>query len=572
MRYFSAHASAMIDRVLSATTDNFTLLVLAAGLDPKRDFTNALLRNVDFGSANLRGFDFSGTTFVSCRFDGAFVSEAKFDAACFEGDDLRLAADFDAFSRTGQMGLGISVAKRFSAGGVDRPVELSPSTSMPLRDAAELASAPEYLGDGPQWVIRCLCEVANIKSLRYRLGAPFVDDLMFHIVDRIEGTFPTLKIGITQSVIDITMRRDGPRSAEADIERLKETLVRPFERAGEKVQLELFLGAAAAPIDDLDEMNLHQSAELALERARIQYRVVLIDMTRPDEVFARLGLVADLAQAIERNELTLHYQAKVHLRHRTVVAAEALIRWQHPTLGTILPADFIPMAEENGQIELLTLWVLRQALADQPILSAPGNDFRIYLNLSTDLLNDDDFVSRLCEILSDGNAERIGLEIAETGVIRNPERAISNLQRLSDRGVKIAVDDYGAGLSSLAYLKNLPVHELKIDRMFISQLTSNTRDPLLVRSTIDLAHALDMEVTANGVETHAALDLLGVMGCDLAQGYYISRPVGIDAFSILVSEGQIQSALGSEPTWPLLGKRLWTLTKSGVPQIDKTSN
>ncbi len=561
MRYFSAHASAMIDRVLSAATDDFTLLVQAAGLDPKRDFTNALLRNVDFGGANLCGFNFSGTTFVSCRFNGAFVSEANFDAACFEGDDLHLAADFDAFSHAGPGEIGVAVAKRELPVGIDRALAMSSASTAP-QDSADLAPMPEYFGEGPHWVIRCLCEVANIKALRYRLGAPFVDDLMFHIVDRIGGALPTLKIGITQSVIDITMRGDGPRSAEADIEQLKEVLVRPFERAGEKVQLELFLGAAAAPIDDLEEINLHQSAELALERARMQYRVVLIDMTRPDEVFARLGLVADLAQAIERNELTIHYQAKIHLRRRAIVAAEALIRWEHPTLGTIMPADFIPLAEENGQIEVLTLWMLHQAIADHEQLSGPSKELRIYINLSTELLNEDKFVLSICNMLSDGDAQKIGFEITETAVIRNPERTISNLRRLSDHGVRLAVDDYGAGLSSLAYLKNLPADELKIDRTFISQLASRTRDPLLVRSTIDLAHALDMEVTANGVESHAALDILSAMGCDMAQGFYISRPVGIDTFRKLNSDDHIRSVLHSEPARPSLGKRLWKSAES----------
>ena len=124
------------------------------------------------------------------------------------------------------------------------------------------------------------------------------------------------------------------------------------------------------------------------------------------------------------------------------------------------------------------------------------------------------------------------------------------------------MDDYGAGLSSLAYLKNLPADELKIDRTFISQLTSRTRDPSLVRSTIDLAHALDMEVTANGVETHAALDLLSAMGCDMAQGFYISRPVGIDTFRKLKSDDHIRSVLHSEPARPSLGKRIWKSAES----------
>ena len=167
-------------------------------------------------------------------------------------------------------------------------------------------------------------------------------------------------------------------------------------------------------------------------------------------------------------------------------------------------------------------------IADQKTLCGDGRDLTIFINISGQLLGDAEFVAEACRKVGAGGV-RIGFEITETAVIRDPQSAIANLCRFDDVGITIAIDDYGAGLSSLAYLKQLPARELKIDKMFILQLTSSNRDPLIVRSTIDLAHALEMEVTAEGVETQAALALLSVMGCDMVQGYLISRPVSIEA-------------------------------------------
>lgn len=237
----------------------------------------------------------------------------------------------------------------------------------------------------------------------------------------------------------------------------------------------------------------------------------------------------------------LQYQPKVHVREQQISSAEALVRWQHPKRGLILPGDFITVAEQAQQIAALTLWTLDEVIRDQKILAADGHDLTIFINISGQLLSDKDFVEATCAKIHNCGA-KIGFEITETAVIRDPECAIANLQIFADRGIVIAIDDYGAGLSSLAYLKQLPARELKIDKMFVLQLTSSNRDPLIVRSTIDLAHALDMEVTAEGVETQAAMALLSVMGCDMVQGYLISRPISIDAFRRFLHEYRARPA------------------------------
>ncbi len=239
---------------------------------------------------------------------------------------------------------------------------------------------------------------------------------------------------------------------------------------------------------------------------------------------AERSLADDLPFAVERGELFLVHQPKLHARSGAVPAVETLVRWQHPTRGLIGPNDFIDLAEEAGEIRRLTEWVIRQAVAEQRGLAACGHPLAFNINISARILADRDFAEWALAAVREA-AGPVGFEITETAMIADPDGALRNLHLFADAGIRIAIDDYGAGLSSLAYLKQLPATELKIDRMFISGLSSSHRDPLLVRSTIDLAHALEMEVTAEGVDSPAALALLRVMGCDLVQGFLISRPV-----------------------------------------------
>ncbi|MEH3106172.1 MAG: EAL domain-containing protein [Sphingomonas fennica] len=245
-------------------------------------------------------------------------------------------------------------------------------------------------------------------------------------------------------------------------------------------------------------------------------------------------LAADLARAVARDELFLVYQPKLDCRTGRINSAEGLLRWQHPVRGSISPADFIPVAERTGSIRALTCWVIERAIADQATLAAAGHVLTLNVNLSARLAGDAAFTRWALAAVARA-VGTIGLELTETAAIDDPEAALANMHAFADAGVHIAIDDYGAGLSSLAYLKQLPASELKIDRMFISGLADSHRDPLLVRSTIDLAHALGMEVTAEGVETPVTLALLRVMGCDQVQGWAIARPMALEALRVFLS-------------------------------------
>ena len=442
-------------------------------------------------------------------------------------------------------------AKACAREALEVPTTLRAPTSASLvRDERPVRSKSGY------WRILSQCEILNFATLRRHLGRPRADALVLDVAARIAEVLPDVRILTAgRALIEIGFEREAAEAGAADIDRLRKALARSFDLDGESYQLQMQFGVAVAPCEDGDDVRLTEAAESALDQARIEKRVVMLDLSRADLAFDRLTLMRELPRAIARGEMFLQYQPKVHVRRQEIASAEALIRWQHPQRGLILPGDFISVAEEAGEIGALTMWTLRQVIADQKRLAAEGHDITLFLNISGMLLADADFVKEACAIVSTSGA-KLGFEITETAVIRDPDSAIQHLQTFADIGVRLAIDDYGAGLSSLAYLKRLPANELKIDKMFVMQLTSSNRDPLIVRSTIDLAHALEMEVTAEGVETPSALALLSVMGCDMVQGFLLSRPLGFDAFrkylldeAHLASSANVQSFIRPESFW-----------------------
>ncbi len=393
---------------------------------------------------------------------------------------------------------------------------------------------------GPQPIphrFHLLAEVANFTDLRRRLGCERADLLAGLVCDRIGGTLPRASVAtIGRTQVSCCFRDTDDTAIDAAIVAIERAFERPFAFDDQDISVTLTFGGATAPAANIDEVALVEQAEAALAEARTAYRAVTHAVV-PRSTRDTAQIARELDQAIERDELVLHYQPKVHVRRQEITSAEALVRWQHPVRGLVMPNDFIPIAEERQLIGRMTLWTIRRAIEDQRYLATRGHDLRLFINISGQLLADTAFVREACDLIGDTDA-KLGFEITETSVIRDPASAIANLQIFADFGITIAIDDYGAGLSSLAYLKQLPARELKIDKLFVTQLTSSNRDPLIVRSTIDLAHALEMEVVAEGVETHAALALLTVMGCDMVQGFLISRPVILGSLIQYLEEGR----------------------------------
>jgi len=282
----------------------------------------------------------------------------------------------------------------------------------------------------------------------------------------------------------------------------------------------------------LDTLLRHADVAMyAAKRGRLGQQVYdpALDTYSPE----RLGLIAELRAAIAAGALTLHYQPQVDVRSGRVRGVEALVRWPHPERGLILPDEFIALAEQTGLMAPLTDWVLGEAIRQCGVWRRAGLALTVSVNLSAWNLHDPTLPDRLTEILraSAVLATSLRLEVTETTLMADPQRALAVLTRLSALGVGLAVDDFGAGYSSLAYLKKLPVDELKIDKGFVRELAMDATDAAIVASTVALGHALGLRVVAEGIEDRATWDALAGMGCDVAQGYYLSRPLPSDALA-----------------------------------------
>jgi EAL domain-containing protein (putative c-di-GMP-specific phosphodiesterase class I)/GGDEF domain-containing protein len=409
------------------------------------------------------------------------------------------------------------------------------------------------------WRFLILAEIANFATLRRHLGRPRADMLIVDVARRISDALPDARVGIVgRESVEIAFESDVRLALDVAIGCLESAFERSFDIDGESHMIHVRVGAAAAEGHG-DEVHLIEEAEYALSEARTARVTIARDVAGNTAAAERAELARDLSTAIDKEEMFLQYQPKVHLRQQEITSVEALVRWNHPTRGLVLPGDFIPLAEESHDIVALTLWTIRRSIKDQKTLAEHGHDLRIFINIAGVLLADTCFVRQACALVEASGA-RLGFEITETSVIGDPDSAIVNLNVFAAIGIVIAIDDYGAGLSSLAYLKQLPARELKIDKLFVTQLTSSNRDPLIVRSTIDLAHALEMEVVAEGVETQAAMALLSVMGCDMIQGFLISRPINLDALIHFMEDGKYQ-AMAADLRAPF--NRLATVWKRG---------
>jgi len=345
-------------------------------------------------------------------------------------------------------------------------------------------------------------------------------------------------------------------TSEADALKRAHALIANLEQSvslGEHViDVHVTIGMAQPSGKEETSSAMIERASIALDQTRQRgQKAGMYDEAAYGDPARNLSLMGEMRRALESGAIYLAHQPKYNFRTGRIDSAECLVRWRHPTRGNIAPDLFVPMAEDTGHIRALTEWVLERAIADQKVLKDAGHPIKLAVNISARLLSDTDFAKRAAALARQA-PHQLCFEITETAVIDNPTAALENIELFAASGVHVAIDDYGSGLSSLAYLKQLPAHELKIDKLFVQNITSSQRDALLVRSTIDLAHGLGMNVTAEGVETPAAFALLASMNCDLAQGYLISRPASLEELIALLSDDRRlqfykQTALGASP-------------------------
>ena len=357
---------------------------------------------------------------------------------------------------------------------------------------------------------------------------------------------------VGQSTVELIHAPTREGGLDAALVNLRKKLERPVDLGWRSVAIEVSIGFAQSSIEGDPFETLIERAHRALVRAKLSHDKVA-GFTEQDERERRekSALLRDLRRALRDEEFFLVYQPQVNLKTARVCSVEALLRWRHPGRGLVTPDHFIGLTEESGDIRALTEYVIRQAVRDHLALGALGQSVPIAVNLSGCLLTDPDFTAWTLSALRSAPGA-VSLEVTETAVISHPDIALEQLHRFVDAGVRLAIDDYGSGLSSLSYLKQIPAQELKIDRAFVKSLTSSHRDPLLVRSTIDLAHALEMEVTAEGVEHPMTLSLLKIMGCDIVQGYFISEPLELGRLQTFLGTFDVERLLGA-PQSPILG-------------------
>jgi diguanylate cyclase (GGDEF)-like protein/PAS domain S-box-containing protein len=321
-------------------------------------------------------------------------------------------------------------------------------------------------------------------------------------------------------------------------ERLLEDLARPFPSEGQDLFVSASLGISLYPDDagSVDELIKHADAAMysAKHLGRNNYQFFTTDLNR--EVQERMMIEAGLRTAIHRNELSLVFQPKIDLATRRVFGAEALLRWNHPKLGLISPARFVPVAEEAGLVGAIGEWVLRTACRQIRQWQDAGFPLQVGVNVSARQFQQYDVADLVLGIMRESGvrAEHLEVELTESAVMNDAESSIVTLERLADSGVQIAIDDFGTGYSSLSYLKRLPLDVLKIDQSFVRDISSDPNDAAIVRAIITLARSLGIKVIAEGVENEAQLAFLNAYGCQYAQGYLFGKPLTAMEFEQLL--------------------------------------
>jgi diguanylate cyclase (GGDEF)-like protein len=383
--------------------------------------------------------------------------------------------------------------------------------------------------------------IENLAGISESCGADGVDQLLRQIGQRLQDT---LRSGdtvarLTANEFLLLLDHTGSDGAVATGDTLQRLLGEPQRIDNNDITLDSCIGIAVYPENGDSAQELVNRAAIARkDAAHLPGRLHIYQDGRDLAHQRQISLIRDLRKAPQSGELQLHYQPKLDIRQSRVRQAEALLRWNHPQFGSVSPAEFIVLAERTGSIQLLTNWVIEEAMRQLAEWNRRGLVLQLSVNISADDLLGDDLVGFVSEMLTHYAvpARQLIFEITESAVMSEPERALVVLNRLRECGISLSVDDFGTGYSSLAHLKRLPVQELKIDQSFVRNLDETSEDAVIVRSTIEMSHNLGLKVVAEGVEYQHSLDLLKRWHCDTAQGYLISRPLTASAFEAWIAQ------------------------------------
>ncbi|MFN2464446.1 MAG: EAL domain-containing protein [Candidatus Dormibacteria bacterium] len=492
--------------------------VLMAEAD-RGDFFQRLPRAVD-GNPESAGVELSGR-----RVDGSeFPVEVRASEMSLSGKRLNIISLRDISDRRAQ-----TEALQFQALHDDL-------TGLPNRALLNdrLSQAVAVAGRDSAEVAILVLDLDRFKEVNDTMGHAEGDGILQEVAARIREFLREADTVARLGGDEFAVLPAGPTGREGatrTAQKVSRAFNRPFIVDDRRFDMRASIGVALFPDHGRDAESLMRCADVAMyvaKRAKKPFEIY--DASQDADTFMRLALMADLRQAGDRGEFILNYQPKIDLRTDRVVSAEALLRWVHPERGTLTPDQFLAQAEQTEMINAVTSWVLNAALAQARAWMDGGVELAIAVNMSAANLLDGNLPGIVAGLLTTWRIPAESLIIEVTEGIAMDSGAEARLHELSAMGVRLSVDDFGTGYSSLAYLKRLPMEELKIDRSFVSGMDTNPDDAAIVRPTIDLAHNLGLRVAAEGVESQAALDLLRAYGCDFAQGHAISPPLTGDHF------------------------------------------
>jgi len=395
-----------------------------------------------------------------------------------------------------------------------------------------------------------ILDLDRFKEINETLGHHAGDALVIEVGIRLESMIRDIdtvaRLGSDEFAI--LLSQSNKAHARRAISKIEQVLAEITSINGSKVYVSSTMGVAIFPENGSNATQLLKRADAALHFAQNTQQAFYFydekcNETDPD----RLTLTGDLRDAIKNDLLYLEYQPQLAFEDSNVVGVEALIRWRHPQLGPIAADQIVSIAEQSGQINLLTRWVMNQAAKQCSSWRHDGFHLDVSINLSVLNLLDSDLITEFdaCFSRYKLNENCLTIEITESAMMINPVSAMKKLKKLESMGLKLVIDDFGTGFSSLTYLKQLPVEKLKLDKSFVISLDKDDNDEMIVRSTIELAHNLGLEVVAEGVETKAAWDILKSLNCDYAQGYYMSKPKPADELiKWLLDENAIEALVG----------------------------
>jgi diguanylate cyclase (GGDEF)-like protein/PAS domain S-box-containing protein len=427
-----------------------------------------------------------------------------------------------------------------------------------FKDRLKQAIALSRRNDQLQAVL--LLNLDRFKTINDSLGYTAGDRLLQSVAQRLTSCVresdTVARFGGDEFAILLTQiprAQDATNVARA----IKQTLDQAFLFEDQEIFVSSSIGISLYPHDGRDTAGLLKTAGAALDRAKVQggNNFQFYTSGGTTRALKQLVLESNLRPGLERSEFVVQYQPQVDVRGFHLVGMEALVRWQHPSLGLLYPKEFIPLAEESGLIISLGDWVMRTACAQNMQWQDAGlTPMRLSVNFSARQFQQPTFITDVAQILKDTNLDPrwLELELTESSIMKDPEEAIEKLHELKLMGIKVAIDDFGTGYSSLNYLKRFPIDTLKIDKSFVSDVCKDPHDTAIVRAIINLGHALDLTVIAEGVETKEQLQYLSALECDAVQGFLFSKALSAAAFEeLLVEQRRVASAGDISPTVPL---------------------